>query len=595
MLISVIIPVYNAVKYIDRCIESVVNQSYRELEIIIINDGSTDGSLNKCIEWQRKDDRIILIDQKNCGQGPARNRGIEESHGQYIAFVDADDWIDVTTFEKAEQAVKKSMADIVLFDLYCVHFDNNENVVMYEPIRNQCSIEGNFTFEDDFSMFYKVSGSLCDAIWNRECFNDIIMPAHAYEDEFVVNKIFAEGYKVIHLNEHLYYYNLDNINNTTHNADSIKGLENCFIGLRDYLKKNKYYEAIYPMLRVRMLSVYRTLIQNVYDICIIRNKTIQELVNRAQKYIINEFPEKKFCIDKDKKCLLIGSYNLRLIIKRAFDIQNDRIDDFALSSLISCMQTKKKVDYNTWRINTGSVYEHNMIFKDRNNSLLDRLNSAAGNDYAYVLIDMLEELKNVICYNGEYISDNDKLSEQSDDCDYNVIDSCSDIYYELWQKAADILINKLMKLFKKEQVILIKNYCNYNILNMGDLLYSKCSDDRYRILMTKEYEPVIMRKKMSEILYSYKDSIICDKFDNISQIKLYNRWLDKLYSYIEKHYSGINIVHIPQEYEGTDKYFPVGVKPEYFNEAYYVQAADAIRIIDCRYQMKGNVQDANVR
>jgi glycosyltransferase involved in cell wall biosynthesis len=93
-LISVIIPIYNSGKHLKKSIESVINQSYSNLEIILVNDGSKDNSINICKEYEAKDERIVFIDKKNEGVSKTRNLGIEISRGQYLMFVDSDDYID---------------------------------------------------------------------------------------------------------------------------------------------------------------------------------------------------------------------------------------------------------------------------------------------------------------------------------------------------------------------------------------------------------------------------------------------------------------------------------------------------------------------
>ena len=93
-LISVIIPVYNVEEYLDRCLESATLQTYKNIEIILIDDGSTDNSGKMCDEWAEKDRRIRVIHQKNGGLSNARNKGIEEAKGEFISFIDSDDWIE---------------------------------------------------------------------------------------------------------------------------------------------------------------------------------------------------------------------------------------------------------------------------------------------------------------------------------------------------------------------------------------------------------------------------------------------------------------------------------------------------------------------
>ena len=92
--ISIIMPIYNCEKYLKRSIESVLNQTYKNLELILINDGSTDNSLKVCREYERKDDRVQVIDKKNGGVSSSRNAGFKIATGEYVTFVDADDWIE---------------------------------------------------------------------------------------------------------------------------------------------------------------------------------------------------------------------------------------------------------------------------------------------------------------------------------------------------------------------------------------------------------------------------------------------------------------------------------------------------------------------
>lgn len=106
-LISIVIPVYNVEKYLSRCLESILSQSLKEIEIIIVNDGSTDNSLEICRNYQQKDSRIIIIDKKNEGVSVARNTGIENASGKYIGFVDPDDWIEKNMYENMYNTIEK--------------------------------------------------------------------------------------------------------------------------------------------------------------------------------------------------------------------------------------------------------------------------------------------------------------------------------------------------------------------------------------------------------------------------------------------------------------------------------------------------------
>ena len=112
--VSVIVPVYNAEKYLKKCMDSLINQSLKEIEIICINDGSTDNSLEVLKQYTKQDSRVQIFSQENKRQGAARNRGMELAFGEYIGFVDADDWVDTDYYEKLYSSAKKYDADIAL-------------------------------------------------------------------------------------------------------------------------------------------------------------------------------------------------------------------------------------------------------------------------------------------------------------------------------------------------------------------------------------------------------------------------------------------------------------------------------------------------
>lgn len=117
MVISVVIPIYNTEKYLKKCIESVINQSYKNLEIILVNDGSTDNSYEIMKEYLKMDNRIKLINKKNEGLSRARNVGINSSVGEYILNVDSDDWLEVDACENLIKEVFQKKSDMVIGDI----------------------------------------------------------------------------------------------------------------------------------------------------------------------------------------------------------------------------------------------------------------------------------------------------------------------------------------------------------------------------------------------------------------------------------------------------------------------------------------------
>ncbi len=123
VLVSIIMPVYNVEKYLDRSLQSVVDQTYRNLEIILVDDGSKDASSAMCDEWAKKDARIKVFHKENAGPGTARNIGIDNATGKYIFFLDSDDSVDVTLVEKCVTSAQKNNSQVVLFSRNNIYDD----------------------------------------------------------------------------------------------------------------------------------------------------------------------------------------------------------------------------------------------------------------------------------------------------------------------------------------------------------------------------------------------------------------------------------------------------------------------------------------
>ena len=117
-LISVIVPVYNVEKYLVQCINSILNQTIKNLEIILVDDGSLDNSGKICDEFSKKDDRIVAIHKENNGLSSARNAGLEIANGNYIGFVDSDDWLDEHMYEILLKLIKENNSDISCCDFF---------------------------------------------------------------------------------------------------------------------------------------------------------------------------------------------------------------------------------------------------------------------------------------------------------------------------------------------------------------------------------------------------------------------------------------------------------------------------------------------
>lgn len=164
--VSIIIPIYNPGKYFIKCLDSVINQSLNEIEVLCIDDGSTDGSADILEEYSKRDNRFKLFYQENQGAGTARNKGIENANGEYILFLDADDWIENDACEKLYAHAKHLDVDLDLFDVIWYHKDNKKELITYfkENEFNQDYI--NFIF-DKSHIQKKIVDAKLGVIWSK--------------------------------------------------------------------------------------------------------------------------------------------------------------------------------------------------------------------------------------------------------------------------------------------------------------------------------------------------------------------------------------------------------------------------------------------
>lgn len=206
--ISVIVPVYNVEKYLPRCLDSIINQSYTNLEIILIDDGSSDNCPEICDKYAEKDRRIIVIHKRNGGLSDARNTGIESATGEYLAFVDGDDYIAVNMYEILEKRIIGDSADIAVCNFLYV---NDQGELLQEknhnlPILNECLESRNAIkkLSGPKSWYYVTA---CNKLYHRELFDELRFPkGKIHEDEFVIHHIIQKCGRISCVQDTLYYY-----------------------------------------------------------------------------------------------------------------------------------------------------------------------------------------------------------------------------------------------------------------------------------------------------------------------------------------------------------------------------------------------------
>lgn len=197
--ISVIIPVYNSEEYLDKCLGSVLGQTFEDFEIIAVNDGSTDSSLEILLDYaSRYGEKIKVITQENAGQSAARNRGLEEATGEFISFVDSDDYIALDTFEKTVGAADEKGADVVCFGIFK---DTNGELSEH--------LYAAFDFLTTELKYILHEASPCNKLIRRSLFADNNLKfteGIIYEDFELIPQLLLYTKKIAYVDERLYYY-----------------------------------------------------------------------------------------------------------------------------------------------------------------------------------------------------------------------------------------------------------------------------------------------------------------------------------------------------------------------------------------------------
>ena len=297
-LISIIVPVYNVERYINTCINSIINQSYRNIEILLINDGSKDLSGEICDKWAKKDSRIKVFHKENGGLSDARNFGINKCNGEYLIFIDSDDFINKDMVKKLLKLSQENEADIVQCEF--LKF-KNENEIKESNDKNKVQVFKNIeAIENHYKEELKISTVVSwSKLYKKYLFNDIRFPkGKLHEDEFTTYKLLYKANKVLYTNEKLYYYREtpNSIMNSKYNIRRLDLLE-------------ALNERLLFFKKINNDNLYNIALNNYYSILIFAynsykkfNKEDKETLNKLKKEskrVFNELNSKGLINKKD--------------------------------------------------------------------------------------------------------------------------------------------------------------------------------------------------------------------------------------------------------------------------------------------------------
>lgn len=240
--ISIIIPIYNCEKFLNKCLDSVINQTYKNLEIICVNDGSKDNSLEIIKEYQKKDERIVIIDKQNEGVSAARNDAIKKSTGEYITFIDSDDWIELNTIEILYNTLIENDVDVIRGNYYLnTDYDKCTVVENLLELKNKKICKDNFSEELIDKLLV---GTIQSYIWLLLIKRDCILRCNLLfkedislmEDAIFYVELFNNINSIYFLDKPLYHYYF-NVNSCTKSDKFYVRNINNLVKVDDYLIK----------------------------------------------------------------------------------------------------------------------------------------------------------------------------------------------------------------------------------------------------------------------------------------------------------------------------------------------------------------------
>ena len=292
-LISIIIPCFNSEKTIEKCLISVCNQDYENIEVLIINDGSTDRTLLIAEEYRQKDSRIKIISQNNSGVSKARNVGLENISGELITFLDSDDWIEKNYCSILYKTLRENRADISICNEILEKPEENKKIFQEEQkleiFEKRKAIE--LLLEDQ-----QIKSYPCAKLYKRKLFENILFPENleAFEDFFTLFKVFNKAEKVVKTNAKLYHYIQYN-NSLSHNLTPKRAFH-FFLAVQEAhrfllsqnIDKNFLNKILKNQLKRTFMSLKRILRNTLSSEMIEEKEEIRKEFKNFKKYKISE-------------------------------------------------------------------------------------------------------------------------------------------------------------------------------------------------------------------------------------------------------------------------------------------------------------------
>ncbi len=259
VLCSVIVPVYNVEKYLPRCLDSLIGQTLRDIEIICIDDGSSDNSGKILDEYASRDNRIKVVHQENGGYGKAMNTGLQQAKGKYIGIVESDDFAALDMFERLCNTAEQYQAQIVKSNYYR-YWSMPKEKIKKEPLLQNLPYQ-QVIHPWVYQRLFRIQPSIWSGIYLRDLLeqshiNFLETPGAAYQDTSFTFKVLAVAEKMVLLPEALLYYRQDNENSSIHSAAKALFICEEYGEINKFLNQKARYAALYKIRNKAMFHTY---------------------------------------------------------------------------------------------------------------------------------------------------------------------------------------------------------------------------------------------------------------------------------------------------------------------------------------------------
>lgn len=600
--VSVIIPVYNTEDYLDECIRSVVGQDYSNLEIILINDGSTDGSGSICRKWESRDARIRYVEKENEGQGTARNLGIRMAAGEYLIFVDSDDYIEHNLVSQVYSRITEEKADICVYASRGIGDKGNGGSLEFKLAKGNC-------VEADRELLGQMIPILCNKMFSAGLLHrtGVFMNNRMCEDLVFNARVYMEAVRICFLDMPLYHYRYLREGNFSTNYRRYCEVEESIQELNEIFLQEDRFEKYWQQLYEISFNMFKTVL---FRIGVWKEyKAPPEMKNRypeffrSYKSFLSRWYRQYLTMElQEKNFLLVGSYSLRVTVHALLLNEEFLREDYAASSIVSLMsrpcyrigKTALKGNESA-ACNGGNVSAHAGIVADRLDALLESTGwknpyrkrcveqdirkyfqfHAGLEEKDYVAVDLLEEISDLIEIDGGYyITESEFLREAGPEV-LEALEGCSRIPF--LSAARRELFRRYVPLFTQileqadVQVIVVKNF----LCEKHGEYYDRLTE------------------------YGSADSCSGKPY-SLEKIREINRELEWCYGYLLRCLPDAAVADALefQELEFTHDAFPFGREPVYYNSGYYqrmaIQVNRGIRNIMERTWLSGLKADLEV-